>query len=269
MRKHIRKLRDSNEMVSNIVGTIVLLGIIIVIFSSLYGMVLSHPFSVDSSTVTVIGTIEGDTIIFEHRGGKALSPETIISITISGIEDTSTVQELLIDDNNDGLWNIGERLVYKFGYNLDLLDADVIGIDVENNKLVIIGTIDIKPESDIGVKITVDDKNPIGGSETTLRIKATNYRGNTNASNIIIHCKLPNELIYIKHDTSEGVYDRVTGIWHINDWLDISQSATLNITVRVTYANELILTTYVKILDSTPFDPNPSNNEASETIIKP
>jgi len=238
--KHIRSLKNSNEMVSDLVGTIVLLAIAVVIFSSLYGIVFSYPFATDPAKVTIIGTIEGDTIILEHRGGEALGLETTIPITIGDDKLTLTVRDLLIDNNGDGLWNIGERLVYKFNYSLTNIEADIMAIDVESNNLVLTGTLDIHPESDIGVKITVD---PVVSSYTALRIlriKATNYRGDMNASNITIECKLPDGILYASHILSQGTYDSITGIWEI-DRLNIAQSATLDITVNVIYTQLALL----------------------------
>ena len=121
--KNIRSFRNSNEMVSDLVGTMVLLAISVVIFSSLYSMVLSYPFASDPATVTIIGTIDGSNIILEHRGGEALGLETTIPITIAGEKllidgRIPTVLDLLIDSNGDGLWNIGERLVYNFWFFL-------------------------------------------------------------------------------------------------------------------------------------------------------
>jgi hypothetical protein len=236
-RKYFRNLKNSNEMVSDLVGTFVLLAIAVVIFSSLYGIVFSYPITTDPAKVTIIGTIEGDTIILEHRGGEALGPETIIPITIAGNRTTSTVRDLLIDTNGDGLWNIGERLVYPFTYNLSYLDADVMAVDIESNNLVLIGTLDIHPESDIGVKVTVD---PIVDCNTTLRIKVTNYRGDMNASNITIKCKLPNGIIFENPSLSNGTYDNATGFWNI-DWLNVSQTTTLEFNIKVKYTQLALL----------------------------
>lgn len=250
-RKNIRSLRHSNEMVSEIVGTVLLLAIAVGIFSTLYCVVLSYPFAQAQATVTIIGTVDGDDIILEHRGGEALGLETEVPITIAGEKllidgRTPTVGDLLIDSNGDGLWNIGERLVYKFTYDLSKLDADVMAIDVESNSLVLMGTIDIQPECDIGVKVTVDDKYP--NNSTVLRIKATNYRGDINASNVTIKCKLPYGLIFDSYELSQGTYDSVTGIWDIG-YLSITKSATLNITVNVMPSNETTPTQLALLLD--------------------
>ena len=49
----IRSFKDSNDMVTEIVGTVLLLGIVVVFFSTLYGMVLLYPSSPISPSVAV------------------------------------------------------------------------------------------------------------------------------------------------------------------------------------------------------------------------
>jgi len=251
--KNVRSFKDSNEMVSDIVGTMVLLAISVVIFSSLYSMVLSYPFASDPATVTIIGTIDGDNIILEHRGGEALGLETTVPITIAGEKvlidgRIPTVLDLLIDSNGDGLWNIGERLVCAFNYDPAKLEADVMAIEVESNSLVLTGTLDIHPESDVGIKAVVDDQFPVVGSTVTLTITATNYRGDMSALGVAIECELPDELIYVSHDLSQGAYDDVTGIWDVGD-LAVTKSATLDIAVNVNAIGELTPTQIAMILD--------------------
>jgi len=251
--KNVRSLRNSNEMVSDLVGTMVLLAISVVIFSSLYSMVLSYPFASDPATVTIIGTIDGNNIILEHRGGEALGLETTIPITIAGEKllidgRIPTVLDLLIDSNGDGLWNIGERLVCNFTYDPAKLEADVMAIDVESNSLVLTGTLDIHPESDVGIKVTVDNSSPVVGSNVNLTITATNYRGDMGATGVEIQCILPDELIYVSHDLSQGAYYDVTGIWDVGS-LDVTNSVTLDLTMRVNATGETTPTQMAMILD--------------------
>ncbi len=251
--KNVRSLRNSNEMVSDLVGTMVLLAISVVIFSSLYGMVLSYPFASDPATVTIIGTIDGNNIILEHRGGEALGLETTIPITIAGEKllidgRIPTVLDLLIDSNGDGLWNIGERLVCNFTYDPAKLEADVMAIDVESNSLVLTGTLDIHPESDVGIKVVVDDQFPFVGNTTTLTITAANYRGDMGATGVEIQCVLPENLVYVGNSSSRGTYDHIAGIWYIDN-LAVGESATINITANVSAIGETDPAQLAMVLD--------------------
>jgi len=235
--KKIRSLRHSNEMVSDIVGVVLLLAIVVSIFSTLYVTVLSYPSGQTPPIVTIVGTVDGDNIILEHRGGVALGPDTEIPITIAGEKllmpdgRTPTVRDILVDSNGDGMWNIGERLVQKFNYSIDNPDADVMAIDVKTNSLVLQGTIDIHPEDDIGIKVKVSNQNPVARSSINLTIIATNYRGDMSATYVEIDCKLPDALVYVSNYASKGTYNN--DIWNITDGLKVGESATLNITVTV------------------------------------
>ena len=66
-KKNIRRFKDSNNMVAEIIGTVLLLGIAVAIFSTLYVVVFAYPFPTSSPNVTLIGTIEGSNIIIEHH----------------------------------------------------------------------------------------------------------------------------------------------------------------------------------------------------------
>ena len=68
--KHIINLKNSNNAVSELLGTILLLGIAVAIFSVLYLIVLSQSFDTSEPNPTIVATIEDNYIIFEHRGGK-------------------------------------------------------------------------------------------------------------------------------------------------------------------------------------------------------
>ena len=242
--KKIRSLRHSNEMVSDIVGVVLLLAIVVSIFSTLYVTVLSYPSGQTPPIVTIVGTLDGSNIVLEHRGGVALGPDTEIPITIAGQKlltsdgRTPTVRDILVDSNGDGMWDIGERLVQKFNYSIDNPDADVMAIDVKTNSLVLQGTIDIHPEDDIGIKVKVSNQNPVAGSNINLTIIATNYRGDMSATYVEIDCKLPDALVYVSNYASKGTYDRSTGIWNITSGLDVGESANLNITVKVNLHSE-------------------------------
>jgi len=216
-------------------------------------MVFSYPITTDSAKVTVIGTIEGNSIILEHRGGESLGPKTIIPITIANDNWTLIVWKDLNDTNSNGLWDIGERLVQKFDYNkynITNLEADVIAIDVEGNNIVLTGTLDIHPESDIGVKIDID---PVVDRMTVLRIKVTNYWGDLDALNIKIECKLPDGMVYLSHDPPQATYNTISGIWDIPN-LKIGQSTTLNITIEVTYTQLALLLDGSYSITSTDWD---------------
>ena len=63
--KHIINLKNSNNAVSELLGTILLLGIAVAIFSVLYLIVLSQSFDTSEPNPTIVATIEDNYIIFQ------------------------------------------------------------------------------------------------------------------------------------------------------------------------------------------------------------
>lgn len=144
IKESIRKFKDSNYMVSEIVGTALILIIAVAAISSLYSTVLSYPSPSDPSFVNLVGMVEGNNIIIEHRGGDALSLGTKVRIEIGDDTKEFTVVEYLDDkakENNQ--WNIGERLVYEYdNYSPRCSEAEITVID-ESNTIIMKGTLDI------------------------------------------------------------------------------------------------------------------------------
>ena len=143
IKESIKKFKDSKDMVSEIVGTALILIIAVAAISSLYSTVLSYPSPSDPSFVNLVGMVEGNNIIIEHRGGDALSLGTKVRINIG----EETIEFIIADvdylddkakENNQ--WNIGERFVYP--YSLGCSEVEITVID-ESNTIIMKGTLDI------------------------------------------------------------------------------------------------------------------------------
>ena len=184
-----RSLKESNDMVSEIVGTVVLLAVVVICSSTMYAIVLSNPSPQDPNCVNLVGTVEGNNIVIEHRGGDPLGLDTNVFITIG-----NETKKITIGDENyldeaaklDKQWNVGERVVFPFDYDINISEADVSVSDKESSSLVLLGTIDITPECDIGLIQTVDDQTPYVGDTVNLTIKATHYRGDMDDTKVRI-----------------------------------------------------------------------------------
>lgn len=133
--------RTDDEAVSEIVGTILLLGITVSLFSVICGIVLSYPFSPSSPSTNLVGMVEGEYLLIEHRGGKALDLGTKVSLTIGdNISEIITVGAYLNNESKeDNRWGIGEWFVYQ--------DSDITGkkvgiavVDVESDSVILIET---------------------------------------------------------------------------------------------------------------------------------
>jgi len=270
-KKNIRSFKDSNNLVAEIIGTVLLLGIAVVIFSTLYIVVFAYPFPTSSPNVTLIGTIEGSNIIIEHHSGEALSLDTEIPIVIAGEKmlidgKTPTARDLLDDTSReDDLWNIGERIVYPFNYSRNCTQVDIMTVDIESNSLVLMGTLDIHPECDVGVKYTIDKSSLYVGNYKQFNIVATSYRGDIDEIGIKINITLPDEDVfpYIYNTTGKGSYDHTIGIWSISN-LTVGESVALTIYTLAYSENP---TGIAKIVSSTLRDVNPTNDVAFLTIV--
>ena len=228
----------TNDAVSEVVGTVLLLGIAVAIFSILYFIVLSEPFETSEPHPTVVAFVEGDNIVVEHRGGDELEVNSSFYYTINGNEISVLIGDILDDINSDGKWNTGERLYIPIDYNLSNSTAYVFGTDQENNRVVLSGTLDIYPEVDLGVDIKVDNVNPKIGDTINITITVTNYRGDINATGVKIKYLIPEGLEYWTYFPSSYNYSNVTGIWNINENIPIRGSVSLTIKVNVTGSGE-------------------------------
>ena len=232
-KKNIRNFKDSNDVVAEIIGTVLLLGIAVAIFSTLYVVVFSYPFPTSSPNVTLIGTIEGSNIIIEHHSGEALSLDAEIMVGETNNMNSFAVGDFLDDESKkDGVWNIGERIVYPFEYNISRTQVEIMTVDTVSNSLILMGTLDIRPECDMGLKHTVDEQFPEVGDTVNFTITTNNYRGDINATGVKIKNTLDG-LTYQGFYTTQGSYNNSTGIWDIGE-LAVGQSVSLTITARVT-----------------------------------
>ena len=124
--------------VTEIVGTILLLTISIALFSVVYFAFFSIQPSSPSPSSDIAASVEKDKIIFEHRSGEPLSLDTRILLNIGGNKFEVKVGDILEDANGDGLWNIGERLVYT-GTDLESLQTEATVVDVRSNSVIMQG----------------------------------------------------------------------------------------------------------------------------------
>lgn len=141
------KYKKADEAVSEIVGTILLLGITVSLFSVICVIVLSYPFLPSSPSTDLAGMLEGEYLLIEHRGGKTLDLGTKVSLTIGDdMSKIKTVGDFLSSESKgDNRWGIGEWFVYW--------DSDIKGkkvaiavVDVESDSVILIETFHSKGE---------------------------------------------------------------------------------------------------------------------------
>jgi hypothetical protein len=143
----MKRIIKNKKAVSEIVGTMLLLGFAIAMFVGVQLMALNFPFNEPDPTVRLSATIDDDTVIVVHLGGESLSPNTEIVYYVEGNSITKTASEMLAV--GDTSWNIGEKLSYNLTGSGDFLTlSDLTGkevritvIDVATNSLIMQGAV--------------------------------------------------------------------------------------------------------------------------------
>jgi flagellin-like protein len=137
------KNKRKNNAVSEIIGTVILLGIAISLFSLVQVIALSFPFNANPPSARIVGNIDGNTIYIFHHGGESLSLNTKIIFTIDGDSYLKNASEILNINTSDGdnLWNIGEKLNYTHTGNLVDLSVDIMVIDHKSNSVIMMNTL--------------------------------------------------------------------------------------------------------------------------------
>jgi len=133
------KIRKSNEAVSEILGTALLLGIAVSLFSLLSIIVLSYPFTPSPPSVNLVGYIEdGTNVTLEHYGGESLDLTNKVIMRIQETYTKINITDFLDDANNNDLWDLGERLICPVG-NVTGEQIEVTVIDTRSNSIIMSG----------------------------------------------------------------------------------------------------------------------------------
>ena len=134
-------MKRTNIAVSETVGTLLLLGISVSLFSVIYLSVLIVSPSPIRPSVNLICTLEKNNITLEHRGGKTLDLDTEIIVTTNGTNETLTINDYMNNESKEnGVWNIGERVVYPAGDITDL-KVSVTVVDVYSNSVIMMAVL--------------------------------------------------------------------------------------------------------------------------------
>ena len=142
--KKKRKLK--NDAVSEIIGTVVLLAVAVASFSVLYVTLSATLVTEDSAQVNVIGYIEGNNIVLEHQGGDTLKDNTKIDFVIGGRSQSFTLTSsndnfTFYDGNNNGEWDVGEKITFSSSESFSGLAVDTSVVDTAGNTALFIGSL--------------------------------------------------------------------------------------------------------------------------------
>jgi hypothetical protein len=117
-----KKIKMGNYAVAEIVGAILLLAIAVSMFAFIYINVLSDEGPGPESFSTIVGKMEDENVLFEHRRGETIDKDSKIILEIAG--QTSDAFTFFINN----AWNIGNRQSIPFE-DIGLRPGDRVQID--------------------------------------------------------------------------------------------------------------------------------------------
>ncbi|HUT00437.1 MAG TPA: type IV pilin N-terminal domain-containing protein [Candidatus Thermoplasmatota archaeon] len=141
-----KKNQRKNKAASEVLGTLLLIGIGVSLFVLLAIVTFSLPsvfFSDPIPSVNIVGRIEAGSVVFEHLGGQSLPLDTEITVMFAETPVTMTIGDILDSASKaDGEWNIGEKLVIPSNNpNLPIMQISVIITDKASNTVVMRGVL--------------------------------------------------------------------------------------------------------------------------------
>jgi hypothetical protein len=141
------KKERTQQAVTAILGTVMLMGMALSLFAMLNILVFSIPFHPASPSVSLIGWInESDYIHIEHNGGEPLPPETKVYITIGTTRYNRTIEaeQILFDTTKPGELNFGETLLISpltAPSEYQNSNIAIVIVDPESNSIVMSGSL--------------------------------------------------------------------------------------------------------------------------------
>jgi hypothetical protein len=141
----MRKFNDKNS-VSEILGTLLLLIIAVIVVSAVIFTVINSLNDKSEPEVSIVGRLENQNIILEHRGGELLDDKTKMILSIGGRNQTPlgweqfTINNEAGEDISDlGKWDIGKYLSYKLNDTYKDKFIDVYIVEDESGSVVFYG----------------------------------------------------------------------------------------------------------------------------------
>jgi FlaG/FlaF family flagellin (archaellin) len=131
---------NRNSAVSEVVGTILLLGIAVTLFSVVYITILGIPHLPPTPVSNIAYSINDEIITLTHIGGKPLDLNAEVKILINDeLFESYKLGDYL--DENETNWGLGEKLKFDLSGNISESDYSigVQVIDLNSNSIVMMG----------------------------------------------------------------------------------------------------------------------------------
>src|SRR5262249_51414169 len=116
-------------------------------------------------------------------------------------------------------------------------------------------------EADLQVSKSVSNPNPNVGNMIAFTITLTNH-GPDPATNVVLRDNVPAGLDFVSAIPSQGSYDPSLGIWTVGT---VTPGAPLTLTILAPVISPQAQTNVATISHADQFDPNGTNNQASDT----
>ena len=240
--KHIR----NTKAVSELIGTILLLGIVVSAFSIIYLQFANDNGPAPETYVNIVGDIYKENITLTNKGGESLDGKDPIKFTIAEELIECNILKYLIDTNSNGKWDFSEEIKFNFltesntsfDYFLNNMDQfeylNTQAIDTYSNAIKFQGPVYTNYRSDLGVYATVDKTKPLLGEIITFTITLWCYGGDVAAAgDVKVNCSLPDGLEFLSYTSDQGQYDYESGIWYLGNVRVDKSPYNLYLTARV------------------------------------
>jgi hypothetical protein len=177
------KWKKPDGAVSEVIGAILMVGIGVALFSILYFIVMSYPFTPSVPSVDIVGSIQGDSIVLEHRGGDSLDQNATVSFSVGATRISNTVGFFLNDSNGNNRWDVGEQLVYHPPEGMTNLQVEATVIDMDSNSIMMMGVLQ-EGETTVIPSLTtsIDLISPYHQTSSPLTVYATGDSGLDNVT---------------------------------------------------------------------------------------
>ncbi|MEM4258133.1 MAG: type IV pilin N-terminal domain-containing protein [Candidatus Thermoplasmatota archaeon] len=191
-----------NNAVSEILGTILLLSISIALFSSLYLLVTQVSTSYThelTQQVTLVGSIEGNSVVFRHLGGDELVSKIKVSVIIAG-----ETHSYILGESTDGFafsgsehrWKIGDEVTYT--QSVSLGNMEVVGRieDISTHRIILDVTLQTGEKGDVPYVLThVDPTTDLTTASVSLYYNFIDFSRFTARYVMIQYCSIDHTLL--------------------------------------------------------------------------